>query len=54
LTFAVGLSLLVLCAAFPVPAYSESESSLRERIERGEERERHLTSAIAGLDRLLV
>jgi septal ring factor EnvC (AmiA/AmiB activator) len=37
----------------PVPAGSQSESTLRDRIERGRERERALSGALAELDGLL-
>jgi peptidoglycan hydrolase CwlO-like protein len=50
---AAAFGLLGLWAVLPVPASSQSESSLRDQIERGRERERALSGSIAELDRLL-
>jgi peptidoglycan hydrolase CwlO-like protein len=52
-SLAVALTLLGLGAGSPVPASGQSESTLRDRIQSGRERERALSGAIAGLDRLL-
>ena len=52
-TLAVALVVLGLGAGSPVPAPAQSESSLRDRIQSGRERERALSGAIDGLDRLL-
>jgi peptidoglycan hydrolase CwlO-like protein len=42
-----------VCAALPAGAPGQSESSLRERIERGRERERALSGAVARLGALI-
>jgi septal ring factor EnvC (AmiA/AmiB activator) len=44
---------LVLWALLPLPAASQDESSLRNRIESGRERERALAGAVERLDRLI-
>ena len=44
---------LLLWALLPLPAASQSEQSLRDRIESGREREQRLESAVARLDRLI-
>jgi len=49
----VASGLLGLWALLPVPASSQSESSLRDKIAHGRERERALSGAVAELDRLL-
>jgi peptidoglycan hydrolase CwlO-like protein len=50
---AVVLALAGAWAALPLPARSQSEDELRSRIERGRDRERALSGALAELDRLL-
>src|SRR5215212_1919156 len=50
---AVALGLLGPWALLPVPASGQSESTLRDRIERSREREGALSGAIAALDRML-
>jgi peptidoglycan hydrolase CwlO-like protein len=50
---AVVLAALGLWAVLPLAATPQEESTLRDRIERGRERERHLSGAIAELDGLL-
>jgi len=47
------LAVLALWAVLPVPAVSQSESTLRGRIQQSQARERALSGAIARLDELL-
>jgi septal ring factor EnvC (AmiA/AmiB activator) len=51
--FAVVLAALAMWAALPLPAASQGERSLRERIDRSERRERQLGGAVQRLDRLV-
>jgi peptidoglycan hydrolase CwlO-like protein len=50
---AVVLAAFGLWTLLPLPATPQSESTLRDRIERGRERERALSGAVAELDRML-
>src|SRR5690242_3509719 len=47
------LAVLMVWAGLPTRAPAQSESTLRDRIERGRERERALSSAVARLDDLI-
>jgi septal ring factor EnvC (AmiA/AmiB activator) len=47
------LAALTLWAVLPLPAASQDEGALRERIERGEQRERRLGGAVERLDALV-
>jgi hypothetical protein len=50
---AVVLAAFGLWAVLPLAATPQEEATLRDRIERGRERERQLSGAIAELDGLL-
>ena len=49
----VIVAVLALWAALPMPASSQDEGTLRDRIQQGKEREQALAGAIARLDDLL-
>ncbi|HWM09545.1 MAG TPA: transglycosylase family protein [Solirubrobacteraceae bacterium] len=46
---AIALAVLLACASLPTAAAAQGESALRDRIERGRERERSLSGAVARL-----